>query len=1172
MSDNYRLSALRLINWHNFTRETLRIEGSLFLMGDNGSGKTTVLDAIHCALTGNLGVELNAAARVRGRRDQGRDLTGIVLRLDLEHGLRRPEGAVAYAVVELTTSGGKKLCAGIGVFVASPDSQAEIWGLIASGDVDSLPLLVEESEGSRPADRAELAAGLQGDVLDIGRYRTRLGERLFGSREAFDEVSAFLAAGKAYREIVAKTSDFGALFTELLPAPDAAAFHEIRRALDAMERTRTDLSALDDELERLRALVGWTGEVDRQREAVARYGYLVARQAHEAAKAHEEVAARKERDAACALEAAHEKATEVEGRIGRLEDERDRLRATDEAALLERARELRRQLTSQQEEVARLTALHTDAQEVLADRKAALERAREDVAASAQEGGGQLEAVRAACAGDLDPRALGALGRLGDRLDALRTDPSGAAFEASPAESERREVRTAILEESTRLRGGVERLEAEASDAAEQARVHEAEAVRLSERGEVDPPLERLDDAVAALATAGIDAVPVYRLLEPAAHLGPEETGVIERALGPRRLGTLVVPVESHARARQIVMADFPGVPLAAPGKEGDVRADSVSGQLVLPDDAALVRSFVEHHLGSVQWCDEPAEGGAFLTSKGHLHAGHADERLPAGPARFVGEAARRRALAAALDASNRASRAARAREQEALAQAARDAARLGRFEAGREHLDALDLVAVANAASRRNQERAAVDGALGRLGERQTELNRARQSEVALASSTRTVEAAIRETGIEALASRLGEIDRDLSRARQVERGAREELGRRESWRDQSARGLEGASVETARTALARQAAREDLASRVPPEARADLDDYVLRVKKGRQIKRENLPALRDDALRAIAGRVERITAGDGIRHPLLWQKHAFSYDEAQNRLVDSTGRNLDEVATELQGEVDELTGVLRGKNAELLERIVLEDLVGTLRKEVFGLERTIKGINRLVSGLTFGTTRYRLEARLRPERRKVYRLLQDASVLGRGTLDELRDFFASRLDELTAVGDEQLPELLDYRRWFEFGLKVSTMNGDGVELSRERLRAGSGGEQAVPSYLLLFCLTKLLYDQTNARVRILLLDEAFYGIDAGRREELIRFCTRAEIDLVVATPDLDGVSTAVDSSTTLLIERSPNGDIFLHDYRFRKKEATLFEAPTPPPEELVIGVRNGESRRMAR
>ncbi len=83
--DRYIIKRIRLLKFHNIENETIELKGHLFLLGDNGSGKTTILDAIHYVLTGG-DLELNAAARVAGRRAQGRTAQGIVMRYNADTG------------------------------------------------------------------------------------------------------------------------------------------------------------------------------------------------------------------------------------------------------------------------------------------------------------------------------------------------------------------------------------------------------------------------------------------------------------------------------------------------------------------------------------------------------------------------------------------------------------------------------------------------------------------------------------------------------------------------------------------------------------------------------------------------------------------------------------------------------------------------------------------------------------------------------------------------------------------------------------------------------------------------------------------------------------------------------------------------------------------------------
>ncbi|MDR1787371.1 MAG: hypothetical protein LBR16_02845 [Treponema sp.] len=71
------LERARLVHWHNFEDQVLEIGSRCLLAGDNGSGKSTVIDAIQYAMAADLRMaKFNSAAEER--RGGGRDLMGYV--------------------------------------------------------------------------------------------------------------------------------------------------------------------------------------------------------------------------------------------------------------------------------------------------------------------------------------------------------------------------------------------------------------------------------------------------------------------------------------------------------------------------------------------------------------------------------------------------------------------------------------------------------------------------------------------------------------------------------------------------------------------------------------------------------------------------------------------------------------------------------------------------------------------------------------------------------------------------------------------------------------------------------------------------------------------------------------------------------------------------------------
>ncbi|MFP3091373.1 AAA family ATPase [Treponema sp. TIM-1] len=71
------LERIRLVNWHNFEDTVIDIGNRCLLAGDNGSGKSTIIDAIQYAMAADLRkARFNAAAG--DRKGGGRDLMGYV--------------------------------------------------------------------------------------------------------------------------------------------------------------------------------------------------------------------------------------------------------------------------------------------------------------------------------------------------------------------------------------------------------------------------------------------------------------------------------------------------------------------------------------------------------------------------------------------------------------------------------------------------------------------------------------------------------------------------------------------------------------------------------------------------------------------------------------------------------------------------------------------------------------------------------------------------------------------------------------------------------------------------------------------------------------------------------------------------------------------------------------
>ena len=61
------------------------------------------------------------------------------------------------------------------------------------------------------------------------------------------------------------------------------------------------------------------------------------------------------------------------------------------------------------------------------------------------------------------------------------------------------------------------------------------------------------------------------------------------------------------------------------------------------------------------------------------------------------------------------------------------------------------------------------------------------------------------------------------------------------------------------------------------------------------------------------------------------------------------------------------------------------------------------------------------------------------------------------------------------------------------------------------------------------------ILFDEAFYGIDAARRDQLLAFADDLGLQLFVSSPDQDGVKREIKHSVSLIVIKDENLDVHL-------------------------------------
>ena len=116
------LTKLRLINWHYFSNETITLKSTNLFTGENGAGKSTILDAIQLILTTNSR-KFNQAANAESRRT----LKGYVRGKTGEEGSEylRTGAVISYIALEVYEESKQQYFV-LGLKMESPDPESDI--------------------------------------------------------------------------------------------------------------------------------------------------------------------------------------------------------------------------------------------------------------------------------------------------------------------------------------------------------------------------------------------------------------------------------------------------------------------------------------------------------------------------------------------------------------------------------------------------------------------------------------------------------------------------------------------------------------------------------------------------------------------------------------------------------------------------------------------------------------------------------------------------------------------------------------------------------------------------------------------------------------------------------------------------------------------------------------
>lgn len=157
--------------------------------------------------------------------------------------------------------------------------------------------------------------------------------------------------------------------------------------------------------------------------------------------------------------------------------------------------------------------------------------------------------------------------------------------------------------------------------------------------------------------------------------------------------------------------------------------------------------------------------------------------------------------------------------------------------------------------------------------------------------------------------------------------------------------------------------------------------------------------------------------------------------------------------------------------------------------------------------------------------------------------------------LDDSNQDGQKGFNPLDDYRTLFMFDLMIDREGKKSIPLSR-RIGVGSNGEHRTPFYVIAGAAMAAAYridaGKHSTGAGLMLLDEAFHGMDQQNALSAARFLDTIGLQMVMAAPEADHSKLAPSLDTIFEINRF-DMDVFVEQTKIKEPAKTLLMSDVP-------------------
>ena len=218
-------------------------------------------------------------------------------------------------------------------------------------------------------------------------------------------------------------------------------------------------------------------------------------------------------------------------------------------------------------------------------------------------------------------------------------------------------------------------------------------------------------------------------------------------------------------------------------------------------------------------------------------------------------------------------------------------------------------------------------------------------------------------------------------------------------------------------------------------------------------------------------------------------------------------------------------------------------EEFISKLRSAIEEVEDQMENLNEALKDCTFGKDSYRFTVTPSQVYRRYYDMIKDDILLenNESFIDKYREVMDDLFKQIIDIGDskknsellQNVAKYTDYRNYLDFDIIVYNKDtGTETKLST-KMKTNSGGETQTPFYIAVLASFAQLYHvndkgELGNTGRIIIFDEAFSKMDRSRIQQSVRLLKDFDLQVIVSAPSdkVGDISQLVDE--TLVVLRS--------------------------------------------